>query len=363
MVDKDVFVFSGDLPSEGLEWVSASKRPNARPSRWLVRKRQKPRESRGGGFRLEWKDPREEFPALRPREATRLLREFADLEATEEAVLEFANRTGFLTTREQIHLEDGVRTSGESMATWTREIEEFRFAWKLAQAYNKDELDTLRDLLSRCPKSSEAAFTADGGLILFNSKPLTKQAPRDPKDCDEISLADARIFAPMQLARLANDKLVGDVSATVILPLGKPTRGDRVLDLSPLSPSTSGPPFKIRMRSCTLRGFLWYQFAEGLQRPTEYKICPTCEKPFAVNPKSGSRSKRAFCSNPCRYTAYRRRKEKAQRLRSEGMKPREIAQQLDANVEAVRRWLKEDQDKKGRRARSAQARRGQGSSR
>lgn len=92
----------------------------------------------------------------------------------------------------------------------------------------------------------------------------------------------------------------------------------------------------------SLIGCLWYQLAGAIADFHKFRTCDVCQKPMLVAPEgSGYRTNRKTCSNACRIRLYAGRKAEARRLRSEKHSVREIAKQLDTDVEQIKKWIAE----------------------
>jgi hypothetical protein len=101
-------------------------------------------------------------------------------------------------------------------------------------------------------------------------------------------------------------------------------------------------PFRITHRPKNLLGAIWLQFALVLTGNGEdvpaARPCRECGRDFIP-----ARSNQVFCTNNgslCRATAGQRKKTEACQLRRAGTHPRDIAQQIGAPLESVKKWTR-----------------------
>ena len=83
---------------------------------------------------------------------------------------------------------------------------------------------------------------------------------------------------------------------------------------------------------------LWLQFANAIERDSEFRRCAECGDWFEISPAT-ARANKTYCSNACRTKAYRKRKAKAQSLFRDGLSVEEIAERLDANPSSITGWV------------------------
>ena len=88
-----------------------------------------------------------------------------------------------------------------------------------------------------------------------------------------------------------------------------------------------------------LLGYLWIELERSMETETKERVCPSCGKPFMVNPVTGSRRKREFCSDSCRHRAFRARKRRARELHAQGVSIQQIAETLASKPTTVRGWV------------------------
>ena len=247
----------------------------------------------------------------RPLHETGLFRTLAEVRPTKDAVLAFAQEYGTLGMEEQV-AEVGPFT-GLSLRTWQHHIR---------------VLKELIDLWDAVAKGRDEELQRFESLIY----PLQYLSP-DPKDHDEhwwkASRAwernDRRGLALMFLEDTVTTWLHrSGVSASLI---SDPARQELDLYFTPIN----------------LWGVVWLQLAQAIAAKKQYYRCQNakCRKPFEVSKGPlGKNKNRRFCSDPCRFQAYRDRKEQAQRLAADGVQPEEIARQLESTIKTVQGWLR-----------------------
>jgi hypothetical protein len=96
---------------------------------------------------------------------------------------------------------------------------------------------------------------------------------------------------------------------------------------------------RVEVVPTTFFAFLWLQFGRAIADDKEFVRCRTCQTWFERSTET-ARTNRRFCSNACRTKNYRRRRAEARRLHVAGVPVRQIAKQLDADVAAVRTWIR-----------------------
>ncbi len=87
----------------------------------------------------------------------------------------------------------------------------------------------------------------------------------------------------------------------------------------------------------TLLGALWLQFSQAVSGDKSFQSCIQCGKLFEI--AQGRRKSRMFCSDACRFKAYRERQTKARELHSQGVSIENIAQELDSKPKTIKGWL------------------------
>jgi hypothetical protein len=133
------------------------------------------------------------------------------------------------------------------------------------------------------------------------------------------------------IARVVNERLAGAVVPRLVVD------HDR------------GPP-TLQLMPTTLRSALWLQFGQAVSDNKDYRRCAVCEKYFEVSPPVVRKS-RQFCSDACRFKAYRGRQARARQLHVGGKGFKQIAKELNSEPQTVRKWVsgQEGQQERGPR--------------
>ena len=138
---------------------------------------------------------------------------------------------------------------------------------------------------------------------------------------------------------------------------GRQTGGDPWPDLSRVvNAHLSQIQFQVRQDAAGELGFslaprtllsaMWLQLARDLVGHREVALCNFCSRPMEISTAAtGYRTNRAFCSDSCKTSDYRRRKRTALRLAQEGQSVRRIAKVVKTKAATVRRWLEKAQGK------------------
>jgi hypothetical protein len=92
---------------------------------------------------------------------------------------------------------------------------------------------------------------------------------------------------------------------------------------------------------------MWLQFAQAIGGDRKYRACKECGKWFEVSTSdTGFRINRLFCSDACESKDYRDRKARAGALKAEGRSNKDIAKELDTDVETIQKWVGADRKRK-----------------
>jgi len=283
---------------------------------------------------LEWRrsDP------LRDDQA--LFRSFAELEATEESVLAFANEHGQLVTHSEVETGteqpgdflERVRptgsnpTFGSTMPDWVERIDEMKAAVSLWEAARSHEIDSFNGLIEL-----DGAGICDPTVSIV-VRHLETGLGEEPAELDEL---DRHVWTADDLVkRIANKCLV----STGVEPR--------------LDDSANPDELFLRLIPRTLIGAMWVQFADWLQGGRSPSRCKECRRWFSV--VLDIRGRRAeYCGDACRFKAYRNRKKSAVELLAAGRTITEISEELGSDTTTVRKWIEEQRklvaDRKRRR--------------
>jgi hypothetical protein len=243
---------------------------------------------------------------------------FAKTEPTEEGIIAFADRFGFLAlpcrglltadSREVERAERGFRhghlcfCEGWPLDWWVEDISAMRRAVELWEAVRRGDAGDVSRRLEPYP-------SAEG--VMFQDTHRPEWPPSDPYRA-----------ALLQIESAINTNLGRGVYPRVCW-------------------DSAGTSLNFTVAPLELLGALWLQFAWAVAGKAEYRACRECGRLFEVSrSESGSRADRMFCSTGCRVKAYRQRQEKARAMFAAGKNLKEIAKALDCKAEAVRAWVK-----------------------
>ena len=264
-------------------------------------------------------------------DATGLFRTFALAKPTKAGVLAFANEYGLLGTeryldpdpREVPDAMAGEQVVGERLSDWIAHILVMKDAvdvWDLVATRDEPGLKKLqrsRKLFTKPPAHRLAepaavepqhdAYTADGFDRLGYY-----QSPRS------VSLSDAWDFVM--------DAITQHLEETGVEMTMKWDRAQRT------------GRFYIAPRS--LLAAMWVQFAEAVSEQKTYERCRLCGKPFEVSTaQTGARTNRRFCSDEHKNQFHYEKRTRARQLQDGGATLREIADEYETTVAAVKKWL------------------------
>jgi hypothetical protein len=264
-----------------------------------------------------------------PLAVTGLFRRFTDTPTTKEGILEFANEFGRLGggVTARISPQPGSDPGthfwwlAESLDSWGAEIEQMKDAvhlWDLCRAGEREDLSKL--------------IHWEDHFIYYRGR------------------ASQFVRTATKLVIASEDDSLGD-------PVSDYDRGDVVLPAwralllivnmalkkHPATPQLCrdrkepAPSFKSRLVPESLISAMWTQVHHAIKGNKDYERCEQCRRWFEVAAEKRKDAK--YCSNACRFKAYRYRQKQAKRLHCEGMTFRQIALELNSDDETVKGWI------------------------
>jgi hypothetical protein len=274
-----------------------------------------------------------------------LYRTFARLSPNRDGVIQFANEHGNLGLPRPVPLP-APATPGrpplawvEILPDWQREIDEFRRAvevWDMLRDGDAAGLSRLirwrsGDEPDRLPMGPEEGWFYENGPepgafvgsdAAGGDQPphrwVAKRIQVEPGLCQP---GDPLTPGLLLLGGWINEHLKIHTSPRVRLDRAV---GKLVLRIVPKN----------------LLGAMWLQFAHSIDGNKEHRSCKECGNWFEISSEDDGRTARkTFCSDPCKSRDYRRRKERAGALRSEGKSVQQIAKELDTDLTTVKKWV------------------------
>lgn len=231
--------------------------------------------------------PLDEFPAL--------FCEFAELELSEDAILAFAKKYGWLGV-EVTFVNNGL-IPAEPLEFWQREIVTMRHAWKVWEALRTEDDKTLVTIATAKPDGSkkqideQSVMSSYGELRSFRDWIKEQHGEVTGEGLLKLGVLGA---ARDYLAEITNTKIQKHVSSSFAVK-----RDDL----------TSKRPFQFQSETRSLLGAIWYQFASYLTiEDREFRRCEICGKWMRVSVVEGKTKIRRYCSDSCRFAAYMQRK-------------------------------------------------------
>jgi hypothetical protein len=268
----------------------------------------------------------------RPLEHPGLFLRLADLDATQEGVLDFVSRYGPLG--DGLLVRDPESPSGENMLVEPLVFWQFHAArihaltnlWGYASAGD-------RAALAEFVRWEGAAVAirwpaADRWFALFDERvrgttTWSVEEYRGPDGTSLVKRGDLIVPAQLFVQRRLDAQLrSGQAHPRLVWS----TRHGR--------PELVNSPG-------SLLDALYLQFAIATANPDggfQISRCLRCGKRIELAP-GVNRADRTTCSDSCRALLYRQRKERARQLHAEGMKLKEIAQELFTDIARVKKWV------------------------
>lgn len=311
-----ILTFERPVSAVGYEWVPADqwnvvdgeRFGNLVQPRWLVRQPWNP---------LGDKTPR---LLLRPIgdtgyrtvcptvEDSGLFRNFAALEPTPKAIVEFAGRFGSLW-------ETMV---GEPFHEWEFEIRTMRFLIEVWDAAESRQTAVIAKHF-KINRAGRVAYPfADTILDYRPFHSLERAVALEVGDYAEAASGKPPAVARSYVVEAVNRRL-NAVGARLEL--------DRF-----------EVPYRLVMQPNNLLGALWLQFALSISERKKYQSCEACGRYMELSPEV-NRADRRYCGNACRNRALRRRQKKALEMRESGKPLREIAKATGSDIDTIKKWL------------------------
>lgn len=273
-----------------------------------------------------------------------LFRVFANTPPTEEGILAFANKYGFLggPLRRQvgIHVQDPkgevpvMYAYGDRLSDWQQQI---NLMSDLVTVWDKAmEGDT--DWLSRRMRWRGLRYVFEK-----NPPPPLPAKPLHRSRADMLTTYGLDKNLPLELCQPPED-LQEAAKRHVASRVSYNLQGM----VSPVLEAADGTTdFRLELDPYGLIGALWLQFAQSIARNEVLRVCPGCKTPITLSPDV-ARSDREFCSHACRQADYRKRQAAARQLHSRGLGLSEIAEQVGSDPKTVHSWLTKSRRRKGK---------------
>jgi hypothetical protein len=262
------------------------------------------------------------------REHSGLFKTFAATEPSEAAILSFADKYGSLglahETGSFLNLGIGMVPDAEFVApfseffeAWKSEIELMRSLTSLWTAVRESDQRTLQKFVAWQLDSVSCEVPG-----FFGSKTLAARWCR-PELFSRLRAGDVITPSLCFVQDVINEQLqIQRVHPRLLWD-------SRLMNLG------------LRMVPTSLIGCLWLQFAKAVEGHKEYRQCEVCRKWFEVGGSRTARADKRFCSPTCKAKAHRKKRDEALRLFQQLVPVREIARQLDTDLETVKGWVRQ----------------------
>ncbi len=295
-----------------------------------------------------------------PLQNEALFQTFARTEPTADGIVGFANQygdlgngtLGFSVAMEEPSGRHSVKHA-EPLEFWKTEIRFMKVvleAWEKARSGDTDGCSRILYRVFVTPRADAGKYLPLGGEF-FEAIRILGQAPQDAEielaEVDhpiyktifnwliEAHKADRSIAETLHLVRL------GDVISPTLLLVQIILNNHLRYFSSSLAGKVKWHPesrtMGFQISPQTLLGALWLQFSQAVSGDKEFQSCIQCGKLFEIS--RGRRKSRMFCSDACRFKAYRERQAKARELHSKGLSVEDIAQELDSEPKTIEGWL------------------------
>ena len=293
--------------------------------------------------------PRSSAPARSYRplvEQPGLFLRFADLEDSEEAIVEFASRFGPLFRPDRYVLPpwnpEKVQRLPEGYSDlapgqWEDLVIGTRLGWDFQIQRLRAVVDLQEAITSGDPATVDALWSrrlqADEKLLEDIDSLKSLFGPPDPsrlrRALPSLTIEGAGQGSRLEMAMALRDRALTD--AFRARPNSEPVVHVQMSEGELLLVPTH------------LLGAIWVQLAVAIEQDKRFRRCPARDCPllwFEVSTGPlGVREDAEFCSPRCRHTAYRDRKTSARRMRRDGVSVEDIATSLKTDVRRVRSWV------------------------
>jgi hypothetical protein len=323
-MDNDVFSFLWHVPEDGHRWVQARVFEDGglgEEPRWVLMEKAVV----GQPYTVRRYAPLDKHVAL--------FRTFAEIPPDDrEAILRFANTYGNLGVGRLV-LEPRASGDppghpavlGEKWQDWANEVSDMRRALDLWDLVERRDLGALSRLVFwRDEEVGQGGQPPRRAGWYYESRPsgrLRHEAFIEPVP-DLFRPGDPFTPAGFLVQRWINKHLEGGVSPRLVYDLES---GKRSLQFMPGN----------------LLSALWLQFAQAVEGARKFRACKNCGKWFGVSLDGDGRTvRRVFCSPNCKSQDYRQRRDKARQLKREGKSIKDIAKELDTELDTVKGWIK-----------------------
>jgi hypothetical protein len=318
--------FAWHVPESGYRWIKArTANPDGQESetRWTLVP------AMDGDQRVRPHRPHR----LRDENAG-LFRTFADLTASKDSILNFANLHGSLSARPILQpTADAGEAShptpvDDSLDEWKRQIAALHQAvaiWDLVQAKDAEHLRHY----FQTSKSDKWV------RVIFDSHPNEANVP--PLG----TLRVQRMIAALKVQRDQSPQIdINDVFTWAHLYLCELMDQHLPKRVTPclVQDSDSDRP-QLRVIPDQLIEAIWMQAAEAISSNRVFRSCRGCRKWLEIA-RGTARTTRLFCSSVCRNRFYRDKQEQARQMAAAGKSVVAIAEELGADVGAVKNWIK-----------------------
>jgi hypothetical protein len=281
-------------------------------------------------------DPLSEAPAL--------FHELSATPPTAEGIIAFANKWGPLGGNEVV--VGRVPLAGrrcEEFTAWIRTISMLREAVWIWDHLSHSDVAVRRKLKHRVRWEQDPQGRVQ---VVYDSQPiLSRTQTRTYDGYERVSeilapdpFVDRELSQPARavLCGLVNANLAGKVSPQ-LLAESAPIRG-----LGPAAVPVKAVPVlaDLRLVPTTLAACCWLQLAQIVSGATEQRQCVACGGWYESKSR---RSDKVYCSEACRKRVHQEQQQekraRACRLHAAGKKVAQIAKELGADVDQVRKWI------------------------
>jgi hypothetical protein len=257
-----------------------------------------------------------------------LFKKFSELDPTKEAIERFATNYGDLGAELGEAIKRPVpgkpntyqQVTAISQRTWKREITTLQHGVRLWEAIKSSDIQFLKSFF-KWQRSEENLAT-----VRYEGPTMRTSLSASSLGLDSETRARLVVGDLIFPAHLVLSELIDQNVARFRIPskLVWSYTGGKMVASSRFVPKS-------------LAAALWIQFQKAVVAVPDFTQCEVCREWMEVS--GDKRVDARFCSNACRFRAYRRRQKDARELHAAGESEQDIAKKLGSDPATIRRWI------------------------
>ncbi|HUQ91450.1 MAG TPA: hypothetical protein VM120_07200 [Bryobacteraceae bacterium] len=251
----------------------------------------------------------------------------------------FANKYGLLGLSRSHEEEPNIEVTdrylqnqaSEELSRWLTEKTILREAVALWDSLRSGDVAKVRQVIT---------WEAPGEIWYLAPSRTTGEYWHDDVQLSKRFVVASRETSPQRFARFKNYDVMAPGWYALQQIVNRNMRNWSVTPRLVFGPGGDDTELKIRVIPNNLIGAIWVQFALAIEQKRNYRQCRQCGEWLEVARGTKEDQKSKFCSNACRFKAYRERQHQAQKMFSEGATVKEISAKLGSDLKTVKGWVR-----------------------